>query len=190
MLVALLLTTLLAGSISDEHAAQLQTEPEAEELARQGKYEAALAAFRQRAAVDPNDLVARTWIGHLHEQMGKPELAEPVYRSIVWQAPDNVDAALRLGTILLNQRRLDEAVRVLDQAAHAAPKDPEVLAAAGAAHLRLSNVKLGISYLELAAALAPTPQNLRALERARRAHRIPSPRSQPTARDSIASAGQ
>jgi len=190
MLVALLLTTLLAGSISDEQTAQLQTEPEAEELARQGKNEAALAAFRQRAAANPNDLAARVWIGRMHEQMGKPELAEPVYRSIVWEAPDNVDAALRLGTMLLKQGRPDEVVKVLDPAARAEPRNPEVLAVIGVAHLRVSNIKLGLSYLELAAALAPTPTNLKALERARRAHRAATPEAQPAASGDIASARQ
>jgi tetratricopeptide (TPR) repeat protein len=189
MFVALLVITLLAGSISDGQAAQLPTAPDAEELASQGKREAALAAFRQRAAANPKDLDARVWIGHLHELMGKPQLAESVYRSILWEAPNNVDTALRLGIMLLKQGRLDEAVCVLDPAAHAEPRNPEILAAVGAAHLRVSNIKLGISYLELAAALAPTPQNLSALEHARRAHRIAPPRSQPAASESIASAG-
>src|SRR5262245_23354427 len=108
MFVALLVITLLTASISDGQAAQLPTAPDPEELASQGKREAALAAFRQRAAANPKDLVARVWIGRLHEEMGKPQLAESVYRSIVFEAPDNVDAALRLGTMLLNQGRLDE----------------------------------------------------------------------------------
>jgi tetratricopeptide (TPR) repeat protein len=189
MFAALLLTALLAGSVSDEQAAQLPTQPEAEELAGQGKYQAALEAFRRRAAVNPNDLAARVWIGRLHEQMGKPELAEPVYRSVVWEAPNNVDAALLLGAMLVKQRRFDEAVRVLDRAAHAEPRNPEVLAAVGAAHLRVSNVKLGISYLYLAAAIAPTPENLKALDRARRAHRIASPRSPDVASEGVSPAG-
>lgn len=165
MFAALLLATLLAGS-ADEQAAQLPTQPEAEELARQGNYQAALEAFRQRAAAHPDDLAARVRIAQLHEQMGRPELAEPVYSSVVWEAPDNVDAALRLGTILTKQRRLEEALRVLERAARAEPRNPDVLAALGTVHLRLSHDKLGRSYLGLAAALAPTRENRKAPDHA------------------------
>jgi len=41
----------------------------------------------------------------------------------------------------------------------------------------VSNVKLALAYLELAAALSPTPENVNALKRAHRAHRSSPPRS-------------
>jgi len=153
MFAALLLTTLLAASLSEEQAAQLPTESEAEELAGQGNHKAAIEAFRQRAAANPNDLAARIWIGRLHVQMGRPEVAEPVYRSVVWEDPSRVDVALPLGAILVKQRRLEEALYVLDRASGAQPKNPDVLEALGDLHLRLSNKTLGRSYLELAAAI-------------------------------------
>jgi len=170
MFVALLLTTLLAGSAAGAQAAQLPTQAEAEEMAQQGKPEAALDAFRKRASANPNDLEARLWIARLHEQMGHPELAEPVYRSVMLESTDNVGAMLGVGTTLVTMDRGDEALLVLDRAAKLAPKNASVLAALGRAHMQVANIKLGLSYLELANSIDPSPANRQALEQATRAH--------------------
>jgi YaiO family outer membrane protein len=169
MLVALLLTTLLAGPAADAQA-QVPTQAEAEELARQGQHAQALDAFRRRAAANPGDLDARLWIARLHEEMGRPDLAEPVYRSVLLDAPDNVDAAIGIGRTLVSLHRGEDAVRALGRAGQLAPKDPSVAASLGAAHLQAGNIKLGISYLDMAASVAPTAENQLALEDARRLH--------------------
>ena len=75
------------------------------------------------------------------------------------------------------QRHDTEAVRVLERAKGAEPRNPNLLAALGSAYLGVSNAKLALAYLELAAALSPTPENVNALKRARRGHRSSSPRS-------------
>jgi tetratricopeptide (TPR) repeat protein len=167
MLVALLLTTLLAGPAAE---AQVPTQAQAEELARQGQHAEALDAFRRRAAANPNDLDARLWIARLHEEMGRPDLAEPVYRSVLLESPDNVDAAIGIGRTLVNLHRGEDAITALGRAGQLAPKDPAVGASLGAAHLQAGNIKLGLSYLDVAASVAPTPENQLALEEARRLH--------------------
>ena len=101
MFAVLLLTTLLAAA--DPQADQAPT-PQPEDLAQAGNYKAALEGFRRRVAADPGDLDARVWIAWLHERMGRPDLAEPVYRSVVLEAPGHVDAAIRLATLLTKQR--------------------------------------------------------------------------------------
>ena len=168
MFAVLLLTILLAAA--DPQATQAQA-PQPEELAQTGNYKAALEAFRRRAAANPGDLDARVWIAWLHEQMGHPDLAEPVLRAVVLEAPENVDAVLRLAVLLTKQGHDLETVRFLERAKSAEPRNPDLLAALGNAHLRVSNPKLALAYLELAAALSPTPENLNALKRARRANR-------------------
>jgi Tfp pilus assembly protein PilF len=80
MFAVFLLTTLLAAA--DPQAAPVPTS-QPENLAESGDYKAALDAFRQRVAANPGDLDARVWIAWLHEQLGNPHLAEPVYRSVV-----------------------------------------------------------------------------------------------------------
>lgn len=162
MLAVLLLTTLLAAA--DPQAAQVPR-PQPEELAQGGNYKAALEGFRQRVAANPEDLDARVWIAWLHEQMGRPDLAEPVYRSVVTEAPGHVDAAIRLATLLTKQRHPDEAVRVLERAKGADPMNPDLLVALGNAHLKVSNAELGRAYLEMAAALSPAPESVNARKR-------------------------
>jgi len=170
MFVALLLTTMLAGPAGGGQATQIPTQAEAEAMAQQGKPEAALDAFRKRAAANPKDVAARLSIARLHEQMGHPELAEPVYRSVMLEAPDNVDAMIGVGTTLVSLERGDEALLILDRAVKLAPKNAGLLAALGAAHLQAANIKLGLSYLELAVSIDPSPANHRALEQARRTY--------------------
>lgn len=175
MFAVLLLTTLLAAA--DPQAAQVPV-AQPEDLAEAGNYKEALVAFRQRVAANPSDLDARVWIGWLHERMGRPDLAEPVYRSVVLEAPAHVDAAIHFAALLTKQGNAQEAVRVLERAKSAEPRNPDLLVVLGNAHLRVSNKELGRAYLELAAALSPTPENVNALKRAPRAHKN-APRSAP-----------
>lgn len=157
MFTVLLLTTLLAAA-DPQATAAAAAQPE--DLAQAGNYKEAIEGFRRRVAADPTDLNARLWIGWLHERMGRPDLAEPVYRSVVLEAPEHVDAAIHLANLLTKQRRHEEAVRVLERAKSAGPRDPDLLTALGNAHLRVDkNSELGHAYLEMAAALSPESVN-------------------------------
>jgi len=155
MFAVLLLTTLL--SAADPQAPQVPA-AQPEDMAEAGDYKEALAGFRQRVTANPGDLDARVWIGWLHERMGRPDLAEPVYRAVVLEAPAHVDAALRLAALLTKQGHNREVVPILERAKSAEPRNPELLTALGNAHLRVSNTELGRAYLEMAAALSPTPE--------------------------------
>jgi len=164
MFAVLLFTTLLAAA--DPQAPQAQA-AKPEDLAEAGNYKEALEGFRRRVAADPADLNARVWIGWLHEEMGRPDLAEPVYRSVVLEAPGHVDAAMHLATLLTKQRKNDEAVRVLERAKSSEPRNADLLTALGNAHLRVSNTELGRAYLDMAAALSPTPEGAKPRKRTR-----------------------
>jgi len=160
MFTVLLLTTLLAAAepqAPDVPAAQ------PEELAQAGKYKEALDGFRRRTTANPKDLDARVWIAWLHERMGRPDLAEPVYRSVVSEAPGHVDAAIHFAALLTKQKRHEEAVRVLERAKSADPMNLELLTALGNAHLSVDRKsELGRAYLEMAAALSATSENVNA----------------------------
>jgi Flp pilus assembly protein TadD len=173
MFAVFLLTTLLAAA--DPQAAPVPTS-QPENLAESGDYKAALDAFRQRVAANPGDLDARVWIAWLHEQMGNPDLAEPVYRSVVLEAPAHVDAAIHFAALLTKRGHHEEAVRVLERAKTAEPTNPNLLVMLGNAHLRVSHKDLGRAYLDMAAALSPAPENSNAPKRTRRAQKgSPSP---------------
>ena len=97
MFGALLLTTLLAGPAGDAPASQVPTHAEAAELAQQGDEQAALDAYRRLAAANPRDHQARLGIARLHLAMGHPDLAEPVFRSVLLEDTKNPEAMLGVG---------------------------------------------------------------------------------------------
>src|SRR5687768_12515908 len=74
---------------------------DAARLADDGNTAAALDAFRQIAAANPDDHAARLWIARLHERMEHPELARPVYESVLLEDPANLEARLGLVATLL-----------------------------------------------------------------------------------------
>jgi cellulose synthase operon protein C len=127
MVAALLLASLLAAG--DAQADQRLTQGQAIELAGQGKHQAALEAFQQLAAENPRNPEPRLWIGRMHAEMGHHELAEPVFRSVMLEHPDNLDAIIGLSDALVGQRRNDEALVCLTKAAKAQSQNPEVAAA-------------------------------------------------------------
>lgn len=162
----LLLSLLLAGVLGGQPE---QTDrAEAERLARAGAYAQALERFRQIAAANPDDVDARVWIGKLHIWMGHPEVAEPVFRSVLDTAADRVDALIGLGAALTAIGRQADAIVALDRAEKLAPNDPDVLAAQGRAHSAAGHERLAEAYLARAAVLrAGDPGIAGALEAAR-----------------------
>src|SRR5215467_6571754 len=111
MLLSLFL--LILGQDVAPQAAPSQPPPElpaAIELAQQGRNSEALVALEKIVAVNPTDRQARLWIGHVHDRMGHPKLAEAVYRSVVLEDPGNVDALLGVGVTLVEQDWDDAAI--------------------------------------------------------------------------------
>jgi YaiO family outer membrane protein len=162
MLLALLLTTLLG--------AQAVSFDQAEALANQGQYDAALDAFRRVVAANPGDLRGRLWIARLHMLMGNPELAEPVYRSVTLEDPASLEATIGLGNALTDLERFDDAIVVLQRAEKLEPRNVEVLSALATAHRMAGNTTRALLYGELAVQLVPTPQTRQTLEQARMVH--------------------
>ena len=127
MIAVLVVATMLAAG--DVQAGQATTQEQAIELAKQGKHEAALAAFQQLASTNPRNIEARVWVGRMHAEMGHPDWAEPVFRSVILEDPLNLDATIGLSDALVAQRRNDEALVALTKVAGAQPQNPEVSAA-------------------------------------------------------------
>jgi len=96
------------------------------QLAQEGRNGEALAALQKIAAADPNNHLTRLWIANVHARMGHPDLAEAVYRSIVLEDAQNVDALVGLGTVLLQQDRVSEGLDVLKRAEQLSPENPKV----------------------------------------------------------------
>lgn len=144
------------------------------ELAASGRNADALAAMQKIAAAHPEDLVARLWLANVHMRMGHPDVAEPVYRSILLEDANNIDAWVGLGSALLHQDRIVESLDALTRAEQIAPENPNVISALASAYQLAGDERRSILYRQRLLTMSPTSANVRLLEDARRAydHRI------------------
>jgi YaiO family outer membrane protein len=136
-------------------------------LADEGRNDEALRAFRQRAAADPSEHVARIWIARLHERMGHSDVAEPIYRSVLLEDPSNVEAMLGVAAILLKKGEPDEATEILEVATERAPESPDLFLLLGRAHRLAGRDIRAIESLERAVTISPSDDIYSELERAR-----------------------
>jgi YaiO family outer membrane protein len=174
MLSAIVLVMLAGPAAAQQVPSAPPTFDEAVQLAAAGRDAEALAAFRARAAANPNDHSARVWIGRLHERMGHPDLAEPVYRSVLLEDLSNLDAMLGVASTLLARHESKEAIQILDAAARMAPQNAAVFTLLGRAHRLAGEDARAIQDFERAVAIDPADDYRRRLENARLAylHRI------------------
>jgi len=174
MLPVLLLVVLAGPAAAPQLPSAPPTFEEAVQLADAERDAEALAAFRARAAVNPNDHAARIWIGRLHERMGHPDLAEPVYRSVLLEDLSNLDAMLGVASTLLARHESKEALQILDAAEKIAPQSATVFTLRGRAHRLAGEDGRAIEDFERAVAIDPAGDYRSRLEDTRLAylHRI------------------
>jgi len=170
MLLSLVLL-LLAQNVAPPVSGATADLSAAIQLAQQGRNAEALVALQKIAAADPNNHLTRLWIANVHAQMGYPELAEHVYRSITAEDPQNVDAWVGLGTVLLQQDRISEGIDALNRAEQIAPENPSVWRALASGYELAGKTDRSISYYERVASTSPTATNRLNLENARRQYR-------------------
>jgi YaiO family outer membrane protein len=174
MLFSLLIVMMLAEGPQAPPPPPGATFAEASQLAADGRNAEALAAFQRLAAANPNDHEARIWIARIHERMGRPAVAEAVYRSVLLEDPANVDAMLGIGTTLLARHLTEDAIDMLARAEALAPSREDILDAQGRAHGEAGDPVRAIAYFERVVAISPTEQHRLSLERVRASyfHRI------------------
>lgn len=145
--------------------------PAAIQLAQEGRNAEALVALQKIAASNPDDQLTRLWIADVHDRMGHPDLAEPIYHSIVLEDPRNVDAWIGLGTVLLQQDQIADGIDALKRAEELAPQNPNVLAALGSGYQLAGRSAQSVEYYQRLATTSPTPANMLTAETARREYR-------------------
>ena len=130
MVFSLLLAVSLALGPSAQESAAPATPglPEAVEAANDGGDAEALAAFERVVSADPDNHEARLWIARLHARMGDHDLAEPVYRSVLLEDPDNLAAMLGVADALLRRDEPAAAIDVLERPKSSRPTTPTCLA--------------------------------------------------------------
>jgi YaiO family outer membrane protein len=100
----------------------------------------------------------------MHERMGNPGVAEPVYRSVLLEDPGNLDAMIGVGTTLLARHATEEAIDMLVRAEALAPQNDVVLSSLGRAHREAGDMVRALDYLQRVFAMSPTEQHRRSLE--------------------------
>lgn len=147
--------------------AGVATFADAVQLANEGRETEALAAFQRIVTANPNDHEARLWIARLHERMDNMSLAEAVYRSVLLEDGDNVEAMLGVGAALLARDEPAEAIEMFERAERLAPQSDVIQEWLGRGHRQAGRTARAISYFERAYALAPTEQHRVSLQDAR-----------------------
>ncbi|HET9361893.1 MAG TPA: tetratricopeptide repeat protein [Vicinamibacterales bacterium] len=129
---------------------------QAEDLARAGRTQEAIAIYRRILEQNPADTDARLWIARLNMRIGKTEDAEAAFRSVVREHPGDVDARIGLGAALTRRGAWDEAIAILHETEPAAGQNADLFGTLARAYRRAGDDRSALEYFERARALTPT----------------------------------
>jgi Flp pilus assembly protein TadD len=125
----------------------------------ENRFDEAVAAFQKCLTLKPKDVKAEDNLGLSYEGLNQIDDALAAYRqAIAWQADAAVKDAgpyLDLGSLLVDNGQVSEALPPLRQAAALAPGDFRTHRALGKAYVHLGRTAEARRELEKAAALAP-----------------------------------
>jgi tetratricopeptide (TPR) repeat protein len=130
----------------------------ARSLARQGRLPEAAPHFRKASELDPAFSDALLELAALFEKSGQPAEAMEIYR----QFPGNAAAQERLGELLLESRKYEEAIPSLEEAVRKDPTPANGLALATAYHLNKQSDK-ALPILDRLVAAEPSNYDLHML---------------------------
>jgi Flp pilus assembly protein TadD len=88
-------------------------------------------------------------------KQGDTSIAVPLLKAIIAKTPGDATALYNLGMIYSDQRRLDQAVELLRQAAEIDPQNPHIFVAMGVAHARAEDFGAAIQSLHQAVQIDP-----------------------------------
>jgi tetratricopeptide (TPR) repeat protein len=78
-------------------------------LAQEGKYDQAIAYYREALSYSPAFPEAHFYLGHAYDQQGKLDEAIAEYEQAVWFNPISEQTHIRLGVALAKQHKLEQA---------------------------------------------------------------------------------
>jgi tetratricopeptide (TPR) repeat protein len=125
----------------------------------ENRFAEAVRAFTDCLKLDPKNVKAEDNLGLSYEGLGRTDDAIAAYQqAIAWQADNSLTDAgpyINLGSILVDNNRLEEAIRYLTRATAIAPRDGKAHRAMGKAYLHLNRVAEARAELETAVELEP-----------------------------------
>jgi len=127
---------------------------QAKEKFAAGDFTGALAAADGIPADDADFAKARYLAGEIHLLLGDPEAAERAFRAALEKRPGAEPVLVGLGRALLEREQAPEAVRVLEEAAKAAPESGRAICFLGIARMQESGGRKGRKEVEKGAQMA------------------------------------
>jgi len=124
-------------------------------LSEKGRHAAAVPAWQEALALNPDDDRAQTSLGAALASTGRPAEAVPHFEKAVALNPESDEAQSGLGAALMSTGRTEEAIPRYERALEINPENAEALANLGAALAQSGRVNEGIVRLERAVALDP-----------------------------------
>jgi len=124
-------------------------------LSEKGRYAAAVPAWQQALALNPDDDRAQNSLGAALASTGKPAEAVPHFEKAVALNPEFDEAQSGLGAALMATGRLAEAIPRYERALELNPENAEALSNLGAALAQTGRLSEAIVRLERAVALDP-----------------------------------
>jgi tetratricopeptide (TPR) repeat protein len=125
----------------------------------ENRFQEAIRAFKQCLKFNAKNVKAEDNIGLSYEGLGQTQDALTAFQTaIAWQAESpikNVQPYIHLGSLLLEQNRIQESLTYLRQAIEIAPNESKAHEQLGKAYLQLHQFKDAQSELERATELAP-----------------------------------
>jgi tetratricopeptide (TPR) repeat protein len=125
----------------------------------ENRFEEAISAFRECLNRDPKNVKAEDNLGLSYQALGRMDEALAAYRdAIAWQArtlEKYPGPFLDLGSLLLEQNQVQDAIAYLRQAVEISPQDSRAHEQLGKAYSRLNELEKAQEELERAVALAP-----------------------------------
>lgn len=131
---------------------------------KQNRFEEAINAFTQCLSLDPGNVKAEDNLGLSYAGLDRREEAIAAYqKAIAWQVQSLIKDSgpfIDLGSLLLEQDRVKEAIGYLSQGAAIPPQESRAHAALGKAYSKLNELGKAQSELEKAVELAPDNASL------------------------------
>jgi tetratricopeptide (TPR) repeat protein len=125
----------------------------------ENRFEEAISAFRECLNRDPKNVKAKDNLGLSYQALGRMKEAIVAFReAIAWQAQmldKHPGPFLDLGSLLLEQNQVPDAISYLRQAVEISPQESGAHEQLGKAYSRLNELEKAQEELEKAVALAP-----------------------------------
>src|SRR5690606_26690518 len=152
--VALAVLGVAACSQNDEEAKQ-QYFANGNALFDEGKFADAVVEYRNAIRVDERFGDARFKLAEAYAQLGNLQRAVPEYIRAADLLPDNAEAQVKAGTMLLLGNQFEDARSRAEKALAADPKNVDAQILLGNATAGMKNLDGAIEEIEAAVALAP-----------------------------------